>query len=57
MIMQRNLIAAFLVGVALAAFGLFSVFGVAGSHSAASVGIIGGSDGPTAIFVSSPAQK
>ena len=56
MIMQRNLVAAFLVGVALAAFGLFSVLGVASSHSAASVGIIGGSDGPTAIFIASPGE-
>ena len=56
MVMQRSLILSFLVGLLVMIFGLYSIQSVVTVHSAGAIGVIGGSDGPTAVFVSTPVE-
>ena len=56
MLIQRNLILSLLVGLLVMMLGVFSIQSVATVHGAGAIGVIGGSDEPTAIFVSGPTE-
>ena len=56
MVMQRSLILSLVVGLLVMMLGVVSIHSVTTVDNAGAIGVIGGSDGPTAIFISGPAE-